>query len=284
MRHLWTLSALLLVASCDSITPSVEVLAVEAYFEADGPLPRIRLSVSVPLGSEADSPPARGADVRVIIDGERVTYAEEAEPGIYLPVAERIARPGAPFEVRVDHEGHRLRASGRIPPPIRLDSIVVSVPDAPIAAVLLDSLTLALDSLNFELPSTTGYIYPVSVSMWWQAPESSQDSYWVEASATPVEGFTSRLIDFFLLPSSVLEEPSGRALTWSGLYAVPVARETDPMPAHFARVAAIRSTLDYARFALSRDRPDRREPVTNVEGGVGIVAGIAVDSVRVYVE
>ena len=56
-----------------------------------------------------------------------------------------------------------------------------------------------------------------------------------------------------------------------------------PLPAHHLKASLIRSGADYARFASSRDAPERREPITNVEGGLGIVAGVSVDSLVVAV-
>ncbi len=164
-----------------------------------------------------------------------------------------------------------------------LDSLRVSAPREPIRAVLLDSLSLSLDTLSI---SSTGFIYPVDVTLWWKTPPETGGDFWVETSVTPLESFSSRLIDFFLPSSSVLQEPSASngPLSWTGIYAVPVESATTPLPRHLLRVAAVRGELDYARFALSRTDPDRREPVSNVSGGIGIVAGIALDSIRVYVE
>ena len=49
------------------------------------------------------------------------------------------------------------------------------------------------------------------------------------------------------------------------------------------KVSLLRSGPDYARFASSRDAPERREPVSNVRGALGIVAGISVDSLLLNV-
>jgi hypothetical protein len=50
------------------------------------------------------------------------------------------------------------------------------------------------------------------------------------------------------------------------------------------RVSLVRSNASYAAFASSRRDPDRREPISNVRGAVGIAAGVAVDSVRITVD
>ncbi|MFT4604663.1 MAG: hypothetical protein ACI9W4_001396 [Rhodothermales bacterium] len=274
------------VAACDSDPLEPDALVVQAYFQPNKPLPTVSLSRSVPLNEDGIGRPARGAEIRVTVDGMEVEYGESPEAGVYSAVSTGLVAAGATFELVASHGGDVATAKGTVPPPLTVDSLRVSAPNQPIRAVLLDSLSLPLDSLAL---SSTGFIYPVDVTLWWTAPpEGAQGSgdYWVETSVTPLESFSSRLIDFFLPSSSVLQEPPhGQGpLSWTGIYAVPVESATTPLPPHVLRVAAVRGELDYARFALSRNDPDRREPVSNVTGGIGIVAGIALDSIRVYVE
>ena len=274
------IAAVVLLSACDQAMPDEPTLVLEAYFQPGHALPAIRVAETASLGMEGGAPPVQGADVAVELNGTRFAYHEEGDD--YRPASGTQVEPGQLFSVAVSHRGRTARASGVIPPAIDIDSVRIEAPDRPIEAVLLDSLTLGLDSLSFEIPSRTGFIYPVRVQVWWQA--TTDAGFWVEASARPLQAFSSRLIDFFLQPSTVLEERAGAAMTWSGLYAVPVASETAPMPEHAARIALVRGTVDYARYALSRSDPDRREPRTNVTGGVGMVTGIALDSVRVYIE
>jgi hypothetical protein len=97
------------------------------------------------------------------------------------------------------------------------------------------------------------------------------------------------LDDFFFKPEQIFREQEaakrpGLRRAWTGVYAVPVAAEDAPLPPHTLRVALIRSGQDYARYASSRDDPQRRDPTSNVAGGVGILAGISVDSLRIQVE
>lgn len=275
--------ALTALAACDTAPTAVDALVVQAYFQPNKPFPAVTLSRAVPLTQDGIGEPAREAELQVSIDGEAVEYEESEVPGVYTALSEGLVAPGARFEFVARHAGDVATASGTVPPPMTLDSLNVSAPRTPIRAVLLDSLSLSLDSLSI---SSTGFIYPVDVTLWWEAPPATGGDYWVETSVTPLESFSSRLIDFFLPSSSVLEEPrDGRGpLSWTGVYAVPVESATTPLPDHVLRVAAVRSELDYARFALSRTDPDRREPVSNVTGGIGIVAGVALDSIRVRVK
>ena len=97
------------------------------------------------------------------------------------------------------------------------------------------------------------------------------------------------MIDFFLLPGQILRERTATRAgseqrTWTGVYAVPVESKDAALPAHTLRVAVLRSGQDYARFATSRDAPDQREPQSNITGGLGIVAGVSVDSLRIDVQ
>jgi uncharacterized protein DUF4249 len=275
------------IAGCDSMSDDVEVLVVESFLEPGRPLPVVRVSRTVPLDAPQNPAPVVGARVTLELEGQPLEYGPSETPGQYVPPdSAPTVRAGAAFKLVVQTDQDRASATGTIPPPMTIDSIRVSVPTAPIAAVLLDSLSIPLDSLGLGLPSRTGFIYPVDVTIWWRPPGGLLTGYWIETSLEPVERFSSALVDFFLLPRSVLEEPLGsrEQISWTGLYAVPVARADDPLPPHDLKVSALRSTLAYARFALSSRDPDRREPDGNVVGGIGIVAGIALDSVRVRVQ
>jgi len=163
----------------------------------------------------------------------------------------------------------------------------VAVPEKPVRAVLLDSLDIRFDSL--DVGARQGFLYPVEVTLWWKTDfDDTGEDFWIETQLKPRTTFSSEIVDFFLLPAEVFRERSvqpdafGRR-EWTGVYAVPVDDEADPLPAHELKAALLRSGTDYARFATSRDDPQRREPVSNVAGGIGIVAGISVDSLRVEV-
>lgn len=270
-------------SACDSAPSAPDTLVVQAYFQPNMPYPAVTLSRAVPLDQDGIGRPVRDAELQITIDGAEIPYAESADPGVYTAQSEGLVAPGARFEFVARHGGDVASARGTVPPPMTLDSLRVVAADLPIRAVLLDSLSLPLDSLSI---SSTGFIYPVDVTLWWKTPAESGGDFWVETSVTPLESFSSRLIDFFLPSSSVLQEPRNGPgpLSWTGIYAVPVESATSPLPPHTLRVAAVRGELDYARFALSRTDPDRREPVSNVTGGIGVVAGIALDSIRVSVQ
>ncbi|NNE70529.1 MAG: DUF4249 family protein [Rhodothermales bacterium] len=267
---------------CDTVEPEPDVLVVEAFVQPNQPLPTIRASRAVPLDQPYQATPATGAEIVFFLDGRRQAYEPAATPGSYQSVTGMLALPGQSFSLTVRHQGDVATGEGTVPPLLTVDSVHVGVPAAPIRAVLLDSLALPLDTLAV---SQTGFIYPIDVTIWWNAPGTTAD-FWVETSVVPVESFSSRLIDFFLPSTSVLEEPPASLgqRSWTGVYAVPVSGAEDPMPAHRIRAAVVRGSLDYARYALSRNDPERREPISNVNGGIGIITGIALDSLSVHVQ
>ena len=284
----------LLLAGCDTVEPTEEArLVVESFLDAGKPLPDVKLRQSRPLERSylvGSTTAAEGAVVRLHLGEEVIPYhAEPGQPGRYVPREEsgRTVPPRAPFELEVAWHRQQARAVGRIPPSITLDSVRVNVPEDPVEGVLLDSLRL--DTLNSG--ARQGFVYPVEVTMWWPArlAEEADSGYWVRPHLKPSSSFSSSAVDFFLQQEAVLLEKelplnaAGRR-QWTGVYAVPVEQQADSLPRHRLRVSLLRGTVDYARFADSRQAPERREPVSNVEGALGIVAGISVDSVSVWVE
>ncbi|WP_457652883.1 DUF4249 family protein [Rhodocaloribacter sp.] len=288
--------ALSAAAGCDAVEPVEEArLVVEAFLEAGKPLPPLTLRRTGPLAAPyaPDEAAVADAEVALEIDGRTVAYRpDDARPGRYVPEAAGTkAAARTTFRLRVRWQRQTAVAAGTIPPPITLDSVSVRVPERPVQAVLLDSLNLGIDSLSVDVRSREGFIYPVEVTLWWTVDfdETGPDSlYWIETQLQPRTAFSSTIVDFFLLPEQILREREmprdarGRR-AWTGVYAVPVETKTEPLPVHDLKVALLRSGQDYARFATSRDAPERREPISNVEGALGIVAGISVDSLRVRV-
>ena len=283
----------MLILSCDSgVENDTERLVVEAFIDTGRDLPSVSVRRTVGTGaSQQEAYGALVADARVELSIAETTVEyvpAPNEPGRYDPVVASGMRPsaGSSFSLSVEWRERFATASGMTPSPLSIDSIYVFVPDEPVAAVLLDSLVL--DSL--EVNSTRGYVYPVEMTVWWTQPEDSEltDDYWVQAQLRPYSEFSSLVLDMFLLPEEVFKEvdadsPRPGVRFWRGIYAVLVDWADAPLPAHSVRVSILRSGLDYARYATSRDDPGRREPISNVRGGLGVVAGISIDSVRVNV-
>ena len=282
-----------LSAGCDTYdVASDETIVVEAYFSAGAPLPPVRVQRTVDVSSSGSAVGrVSGARVVVTVAGETLMYADDPlRAGLYLPpvsARQRRVQPGDSFSISVTDGDRTARAGGIVPPALNLEDVRIAVPDVPVAAILVDTL-------NIDLNARQGYIYPVEVSIDWSipGPEISNSEFWIQTRLDPVNPFSSTLIDFFLLPTQIFREDAARlssplgqppSRTWSGVYAVPVENESDPMPEHLLNIALLRSTPDYARFSTSRNDPARREPASNVNGGVGFVGGISVDSLTVTV-
>lgn len=283
----WLLLTIFLVG-CDAVGPSAEpVLVVEAFLQTGAPPPVIRLHQTGPLTGPGGTQAVIDAQVTLQLDTLRIPYQVDlAIPGAYRPGRSGLVLPPEEFfTLEIEWRGLKIRARDVLPPPIRIDSVHVSFPEAPVLAVLLDSLVLN-DSL--ALGGRQGYLYPIAVTLWWQAAEDPDSSYWVRPHLRPTLPFSSMVVDLFLRTEQVLlEQQSARDRNgwrrWTGVYAVPVDSAHAPLPFHTVRVALLRSGRAYARFAATREFPERREPVSNVEGGLGIVAGIALDSLRLVV-
>ena len=282
------LALILVFASCDTVAPSEEAeLVVEAFVTTGAPLPDVVLRQTRPLSEELEGGglPVSDAEVQIELGGTLYDYrAVPNTPGQYAPARSPVRVPQkADFTVDVQWQGQHATGGGLTPPPIRLDGVDVKVPKVPQRAVLLDTLGV--------LPEEA-FIYLIDVTLWWTSnlDEQGADSlYWIQAKLEPFTSFSSTVIDFFLQPESVLREreiprDDDNQRLWRGVYAIAVDEEADPLPRHQLKVALLRSGSDYAQFATSRSAPERREPISNVNGALGIVAGISVDSLRCTVE
>lgn len=281
----------LLLTRCDFTAPIDErPLVVEAFFQTGEPLGPITLRSTRPLDAPSSdtSAPATGATVAVQLDGQRISYRPAADrPGTYVPETTMSVPPRVDFSLTARWQGRAATAQGVTPPVITIEEARVDVPDQPVQAILVDSLRR--DSL--DIPAEQGYIYPIEVTVTWTTdfPETGSDStYWIRTQLRPYTTFSSRVVDFFLQPEEVFREravkQSGGKRHWTGVYAVPVEGGSDPLPRHRVRVSLIRSGPEYAAFAASRNDPDRREPISNVRGAVGIAAAVALDSIRFQVD
>lgn len=283
-------AALLGLAACDAVEPAGErQLVVEAFVQVGAPLDTLVLRQAAPRASGgAAAEAAARARVEVQVGEQVVAYREDAQrPGRYVPGQTLTAPPGARLRLSAQWEGQHAQAESRVPVPITLDSARLSVPEAPVEAVLLDSLRLDL----LGVPAEVGLLYPIEVELWWTAPPAAErdTAAWIRTRLRPVNAFSSTVTDFFLQPEDVF--PEREAATdeaadrrrWTGVYAVPVDQESDPLPIHRLEVALVRSGATYARFAATRNDPARREPLSNIDGGLGIFAGIALDTLHLRV-
>lgn len=274
-RWLSALALALAFAACDATEPEPPQLVVESFVETGRTLPVFTLRRTASLDAPDGAPPVDDAVVTLVLDEDTVRYAPIAgQPGRYAPQQTRTAEPGAVLAFDVTALGQRATASSLLPASILLDSVRVVPAAAPVEAVFADSLGLEVRE---------GFLYPVDVTLYWTAAatDANADSSWIRARLRPPAAFPSAVVDFVLQTDVTRREadlatgPTVRR--WRGVYAVPVEASTDPLPPHALDVVLLRSGPDYARYVLSRTDPDRREPVGNVRGGLGIAVGLALD-------
>lgn len=272
---------LLGIAGCKAVEPTQdEDLVVEAFIEAGQALPPVVVRASTDLhGRAAVQRMIDDASVEAVLGERRIPYRSDGA-GLYRPALGLEPSVGDEIEVIVDRGDHR--ASGRtvLPPLITIERFDVAVPDEPEEAVLLDSLNLSPNG------SAKGFLYLIQVDIWWQ-PVDWPDSH-VRAQLKTDTEVATRVIDLFLRSDEIFVEAEASddadgLKRWSGIYGVQVDSKESPLPRHRLRISLLRGGADYARFAWSRTDPTRREPQGNVTGGIGIVAGVAVDSLSVDV-
>lgn len=285
------LCACFAATGCDTVAPIDEAqVVVEGFLDSGQPLQPVfvhrTLSPRQPYAAAQAAVP--DADVEMRLGDKVVRYTPDPEQaGRYVPEETGIAVAGDAFSFSVAWRDALVEAYGVVPPEIEILAVSLDIPDEPVSAVLLDSLALS-DTL--ATGAYTGYIYPIETRIEWAVPEEELflEESWVRAQLQPFTTFSSPIVDLFLRSDEVFREqiqgPESNSGTWTGVYAVSVPEEDDPLPEHGLRVSLVRSGPDYARFAASRDDPDRREPVSGVQGGIGIVAAVSVDSVHVQVD
>lgn len=262
---------------------------MEAFLETGRPLPPVLLRRTSPLRSSSDSvrnAATEAEEVVLELGGETYTYTESGTPGRYVSKSSGTIPPQTPWELRVQWRDETARARGETPSLIDISEVCIDVPSSPSQAVQVDSIRR--DSL--DIPADLGYIFPVDVTLLWSRPDNtpvSDTSAWVRAQLRPnASPFPSEVVDFFLQPAEVRREDkyllSGGRRQWRGVYAVPVdSTDPDLLPTHDLSAALVRGDTAFAAFAQTRTDPNRREPISNVEGGLGIATAVAVDSVVV---
>ncbi|NBC01208.1 MAG: DUF4249 family protein [Bacteroidetes bacterium] len=290
------------MVGCDSVAPAPpERIVAEAFLTTGDSMPEVRLRrtrpLNAPLPTDGSGSALVDASVTLTIDGTPYPFTAVGDDGRYTAGAAVPLPPGSRFSFEAQWNGHTATAEGTLPPPVTLDSFRVSVPEAPIQAVLFDSVFVdptQLDSLQLDSLRTgaeDGFAYPIEVQFWWTEP--ADRAYWIRTRLRPAIEAGSSLDDFFLRPEQVQQEADATCpaaedcppavRSWIGVYGVPVEDDTAALPPHSVQLALIRGDEPYARFAATRDDPPRREPISNVDGGLGIVTGIALDTVRVEV-
>jgi hypothetical protein len=284
------MGVVLLIGGCDWTPEPVEErsLVVESFLKTGRSLSPVILRKTRPLSVSSDSlgQSVSGAEVTLALADQAVSYSERA-PGRYAPEQDLVVPSGVPWRLSIEWRETMAQAKGVTPPPIEIEEVCVAVPETPSRAVQVDSLRR--DSL--DIPAGRGYLYPVEVTVRWEGTSVPGDDsgHWVRAQLRPnASPFPSEVVEFFLEPAQIQREvqfPQRNDTTrWRGVYAVPVDSSKAPLPAHDLTTALVRGDSSFAAFAQTRVDPDRREPISNVEGALGIALSISVDSLTRVVE
>ena len=280
------------LARCDWSGPPADEteVVVEAFLETDQSYPPIRLRKTMPLSAGeggAQGNAAFGAEVLLTHAGTRVPYQEEdQDAGRYVPTRSGVVQPQVPWTLTVRWNGETARAQGETAVSVALTEVCVEAPNEPVQAIQVDSLRR--DSL--DIPATRDYIFPMDVTVHWadNVPTVPNDTtVWLRTQLRPdTPPFSSRVVEFFLEPDEVRREkdfPQGSGgRQWRGIYAVPVDSSVDDLlPRHDLTAAVVRGDGAFADYAQTRTDPERREPISNVDGGLGIATAVAIDSIVV---
>ncbi len=296
MRRRSLVLVLAVLGGCDAVQPDTpSLLVVEAFVTAEQPLPEIVLRRTASLREPYPldlSTAATDAQLELRMQDMRIAYSMQ-DAGKYKPMEPVTAVPGAELGLKVHWDNQTVTAESQIPPPVSLDSAKISISDAPVLGLSLGSVFIdpfSADSLGMESFGTGAreeLVYLVEATLYWTGGIGDND-WWMRTQLRPNLGQNQRLNNYFLSPEVIQPEtdiPFVRVSqrSWSGAYAVPVKSTTDQVPAHKLRISLVRSTQAYASFVSGRSNPGEREPPSNILGGAGIFAGLAIDTLTIEI-
>ena len=255
----------LLSCSSDSLFDPEAALqiVVQAYLYAGEPVNDIRLTETLPLGSEDSlAPSVNDADVAVIKNGIR--YQLITSPGdsgyYHYPGTDLFIEEGDDFQLDILYDGESINAETTVPP-------------AP------ENCTISVDTLAV----------PESMFEWFQSRNNSVTVRWQNNGNTL----------FFVLVENVEENPQIIDFGFGGgQFAQRFRFLSRPTPAdsmqvnmmsisHLGkhRIKVYRVNQEYADLYISRnqDSRDLNEPLSNIQNGLGVFSAFNSDSLFFYV-
>ncbi|MCY4172218.1 MAG: DUF4249 family protein [Bacteroidetes bacterium] len=287
------------MCGCDAFQPeSPSLPVVEAFVMSGQSMPEITLkrTGSIAERYQSDESTAlRDAQLQLTMSDRVIPYSVKS-PGKYVPVESVIAVPGADLELELQWNNQIILANDQIPGPISLDSVEISISDEPLESLVLESVFIdptLLDSLGIQALGTGArkeLVYIVEAKLYWaeQSQTNNPDDWWIRTQLRPNLDQSRRLFNYFFSPETLQLEDNfpinGKGKRyWSGAYAVSIETKTDPFPGHRLRISLVRSSQTYADFVSGSSNPREREPPTNIRGGRGIFAALAVDTLLINV-
>jgi hypothetical protein len=259
LRFSSIIALLTLVTGCTKespMTPSAEQVVVQAYLYAGEPVSDIRLTGTIPLGSQVTkAPPVNDAEVSLMKKG--VEYKLDASPGdsgyYHYPKTDLLVQAGDDFQILVRRGGLTIEAETTVPP----------APDS----VRVSSDTLVLSTV-FGRPTggLGGEDSTGTLTVSWKRQSSAL--YYVVVESVEANPDTIATSGFF----------RGGGAWMRRMISTPtnddhyVIRRTDVsfLGRHEAKV--YRVNQEYADLYGSRqqDSRDLNEPLTNIKNGLGV--------------
>jgi hypothetical protein len=276
MKSIQKLLLLLAVASfgygCDGAIDSeyVEQISVTGFIYPGEAIDSVILRYTVPFGqSYNDSVFAVvGADVRVRVDGKEYQLLPGTIRGrYYLPASELIVEGGKEYELLVKKDGHDLYARTKVPMPIKYTNLETSLPADRI---------LPLDTTNasgFSYTLTAGPIEPKILYMLQvNALDTTVGKIYTDPQAGPPVDTSAYVRNSFIQTAPRVTIYS-RLFGWFG-------------PNRMTMLALDSNWVDYKRQVGYGDNAfSAYQPSLNkVQGGLGIWASAAKDTVTVYIK
>ena len=264
------LALLALTAGCTKespVSPTAEQVVVQAYLFADEPISDIRLTRTLPLGSqETEAPPVNDAEVSLLKQGvEYKLVASQGDSGYYLyPKNDLAVRAGDDFQILVRYGSLTIEAETSVPP--APDSVQVSS----------DSLVLSND---FGPPmggpggeeDSTG-----TLTVSWKRESSAL--YYVVVECMEANPDTIESSGFFRgggggmrqMISTPTEENNYQIQRFDLSY----------LGRHRAKVYRVNQEYTDLYGSRQQDSRDLNEPLTNIRNGLGVFS--AFNSTAVY--
>jgi len=246
--------SLLLVLSCESespIEPDYEQVVIQAYIYASESIGDIKISKTIPMGSEADKQPViNDASVRLIKNNRSyVLTPSSGDSGYYhYEGADLAVAEGDNFTIQVDYFDRQATGSTIVPSPP--DSVTQSN-DTIYIPVRFNPLQFIFDTTKHQIriswETETDAMYFIKIENVEEDPDSV-------ATRIPPKGLPGRMVS---LPMN------------QNFYIILFEDIT-----HYGRhkVTVYRINQEYVDLYISRHQNSRElnEPLTNIYNGLGV--------------
>ena len=257
MKYLWFLiftASLLLVLSCEDesyIEPDYEQVVIQAYIYAGESIEDIKISNTIPMGSQADTQPVINNALVSLIKNNRSyeLIPSSGDSGYYhYEGADLAVEEGDNFTIHVDYFGRRATGSTIVPSPPAsvsqsVDSLYIPVSFNPFSFVF--DTTKHQIKVTWETESDAMYFIKI------ENVETDPDSV---ATRIPPKGLPGRMVS---LPMN------------QDFYTILFEDIT-----HYGRhkVTVYRINQEYVDLYISRHQNSRElnEPLTNIYDGLGV--------------